>query len=142
MLPPDVFCCDSGINLACKTYPKKSGVDLKTVDNHRCSVLHYLVDSPPRGSFDNHELLIQLDAAGCPLSQYRDVLDLTLKQGLVRLSTTYQYLLDKKCSNFVSYFMFITQGVLYELSPMSHHCETKLRVMIALTNNCNKTCER
>jgi len=95
--------------MACKTYEKKSDVDLKAIDNHGCSVLHHLVKPHRYGCFDNHKLLIQLEAAGVPLNQYRDVFELALNQGLVRLSTAYQFLVDKKCKHFVSFFITCVQ---------------------------------
>lgn len=76
---------------------------MKAVDRNRRSVLHYLVNQPPRGSYDNYKLLIQLVSAGAPpLSQCPDLLELALSQNLDHISTAFQFLLNKNCKLFVS----------------------------------------
>lgn len=92
--------------MSSKIYPKTSPVNEKALDCQGRSALHYLVQPQLNGSYDNYELLQQLVAIGAPLEQAdkdgKTVMDYAMAQGLTKLATTVQYLLDKDKVKFVS----------------------------------------
>lgn len=99
-------CFPVGMNMSAKCYPKTSAVDVNALDRHNRSALHYLIQQPPSGSYENYRMLLQLVSAGASLGQTdnhgKRVLDYALHNGLSKLATTIQYLDDPKRRTFVS----------------------------------------
>ena len=93
--------------MSCKIYKKMSSVNEMALDNRGRSVLHYLVQPLPSGSFDNYVLLQQLVAIGAPLDQQdkdgKTVLDHAVANGLPKLSLVIQYLMRVDKKQYVSF---------------------------------------
>lgn len=100
-----------GLNMSAKIYPMTSSVNAKALDCQGRSALHYLIQPQLNGSYDNYRLLQQLVAIGAPLEQAdkdgKTVMDYAMAQGLTKLATTVQYLLDKEKVKSVSIEMHV-----------------------------------
>ena len=103
--------------MSCKIYKKMSNVNEMALDNRGRSVLHYLIQPLPSGSFDNYVLLQQLVAIGAPLDQQdkdgKTVLDHAVANGLPKLSLVIQYLMRVDKKQYVSFHLLLSDVVVW-----------------------------